>query len=487
MPLAAAGAAYVAALAAPALVPAWAVALAAAALAGTAVGVYHLRRDKGDLVLAAWPALHLLVHLTGALASPLIALPAAWAVALGRLRPRAALAGVAAAALLVPLAGWVHGGAFSLASLARYELLIGLAAAYARVRGRPAARPAREAAEAPPAEGRTARGASDAEVWRSVLEVARRAAEAHEAALWRADAERQTAELVGVAAAPGAPAPEPAISLVGTPYRWAIEEQLPQRVEPGRRELPVPWAEEMLLVPVDLPGGVLALAYAAPAPLEADEAALEAARHLSALAGLLRLRAGAEHEDARVRAIAEAAQTLPGEIEVDAFARRLAGLVRRGTGAAGAAVALGFDEAGRGSVVHVDDTGPSPQFAAAGFGEGESRLALALKHGVDLTYVDLPRERDRLPLCTPGEQWLEPPRSAAVFPLMAGEKALGAVVAWHPEPGRFGERETELLRLLCTLAPPPLQSARQYQALGERAATDALTGLANRATFQERL
>ncbi|HEX8691868.1 MAG TPA: sensor domain-containing diguanylate cyclase [Longimicrobium sp.] len=407
-------------------------------------------------------------------------------VALGRFRPQAAPAAAVAAALLVPLAEWIHLGPPSLASILRYELLIGLAAAYALV-GRPraprtagAARQPVQAAEEPAAR------AGDVEAMEAALELARLAAGAHEAALWKADAEWQSASLVARAAAPGAPSPAPVVALEGSPYRWAIEEQIPQRVEPGRRELPVAWAAEMLIVPVDLPEGVLALAYPAPAPSGADAAALEAGRHLSTLAALLRLRADAEHEDARVRAIAEAARTLPGEIEVDAFARRLAGVVRRGTGAAGAAVALGLDEAGRGRVLEVDDTGPAPVFAAD-FGEDESRLALALKHAVDLTYEDLRRDRERLPLCTPGEQWRVSPRSAAVFPLVADGRALGAVVVWHPEPGRFGEKETELLRLVCGLAPLPLRRAREYQALDQRAHTDALTGLPNRAAFEERL
>jgi diguanylate cyclase (GGDEF)-like protein len=243
----------------------------------------------------------------------------------------------------------------------------------------------------------------------------------------------------------------------------------------------------MLVVPVDLPEGVLALAYPGLVPPGADAAALAAARHLATVDALLRLRGGQEREDARVRAIAEAARSLPGEIEVDAFARRLAAVVRQGTGAAGVAVAVGPDEAGRGKVLHVDDTGPSPTLPDGGFGEGESRLALAMKHAVDLGYADLRREREKLPLLAPGEQWRTLPRSAALFPLVADGRALGAVAAWHPEPGRFGEKELELLRLLCSIAPLPLRSARQYEALDHRAHTDALTGLPNRAAFEERM
>jgi diguanylate cyclase (GGDEF)-like protein len=242
----------------------------------------------------------------------------------------------------------------------------------------------------------------------------------------------------------------------------------------------------MLVLPVDLPEGVLGLAYPGLVPPGADTAALEAARHLTTVNRLLRLRGEHARDDARFHAIADAARELPGEIEVDAFARRLASVVRRGTGAAGVAVAVGPDEAGRGKILVVDDTGPSPSHAPE-FGEGESRLALAMKHAVDLRYDDLRRERETLPLLTTGEQWRTAPRSAAVFPLVADGRALGAVAAWHPDPGTFGEKETELLRLLCSIAPMPLRSARQYEALDHRAHTDPLTGLPNRAAFEERL
>ena len=54
----------------------------------------------------------------------------------------------------------------------------------------------------------------------------------------------------------------------------------------------------------------------------------------------------------------------------------------------GVAVAVGTDESGGGRVQHVDDTGAAPAFADT-FGEGESRMALALKAGIDLSWDDL--------------------------------------------------------------------------------------------------
>ncbi|HEX6750331.1 MAG TPA: sensor domain-containing diguanylate cyclase [Longimicrobium sp.] len=471
-------------LAAFARLPAWGMVAAIAALVLAAAWVQRSGGGRTAVSLAAWPALHALLFATGSADSPLIALAAAWLVALGRSSTRLLLIGWAAAAILVPGAEWLHRASPFLVSITRYELLLAVAAGLSLLRrARPAVAPPVEEPRETVVAGEE--GDDDA-VLKTALEMVRRATDAHEATLWRADGEWRSASLVARAAAPGVPLPDAVVGLEGSPYKWAVEEQLPQHVRRGKRDLPAPWAEEMLVVPVDLPEGVLALAYPGLVPPGADSAAVAAAKHLTTVHALLRSRGEAASEDARVRAIAEAARSLPGEIEVDAFARRLAAVVRQGTGAAGVAVAVGPDEAGRGKVLHVDDTGPSPQLAAD-FGEGDSRLALAMKHAVDLRYDDLRRERESLPLLTAGETWRMAPRSAAVFPLVADGRAIGAVAAWHPEPAKFGEKETELLRLLCSMAPLPLRSARKYEALDHRAHTDALTGLPNRAAFQERL
>jgi len=483
--LIAAGAAYLAVLAALGRLPWWGLTAAGAALVLLAAWAGRAGGGRTALAFAAWPPLHVLLFATGSADSPLIALAVAWVVALGRSRGAALAAGCLAAAVLVPGAQWLHQGPPTALSLVRFELLLAVAAALSALRrARPSvsASAADEPREAAPAPER----AADDAALRSALEVVRRATDAHEATLWRADGAWRSASLVVRAAAPGVPLPDAVVALEGSPYRWAIEEQLPQHVRRGKRDLPAPWAEEMLVVPVHLPEGVLALAYPGLVPPGADAAALEAARHLSTVHALLALRGEQASEDARVRAIAEAARSLPGEIEVDAFARRLAAIVRQGTGAAGAAVAVGPDEAGRGKVLHVDDTGPSPTLPGD-FGEGESRLGLALKHAVDLIYDDLRQERDKLPLLVPGEEWKMAPRSAAIFPLVADGRAIGAVVAWHPEPGKFGDKQKELMRLLGSIAPLPLRSARRYEELDHRAHTDALTSLPNRAAFEERL
>jgi diguanylate cyclase (GGDEF)-like protein len=479
------GVAYVAALFALRSFPeygAWPAVIVLAALAGWA----FTRGSRAQAVLAAWPALHLLLIATGSLASPLIALAGVWAFLLLRDRSSWSAGAAVAAAVLVPLAGWLFGAPIEWMDLLRYALVFAAGAAGALV-PTGARRPAPESeATAKPAP-RTESAASDAELTEAAMELVRRATDAQEAALWKMEADEGAAQLRARAAPAGVAEPEWRVSLEGHPFRWAIDEQMPVHLQRGRRDLPSPWAAEMLLVPVDLPMGVLALAYPGVVPPGAEATALAAGKHLSALVSLLRLRADSSRADARTAALRTAVLSLPGELELEPFARQLAEAVRDGLGAEGAAVVLAPGVNGPfGRVLHVAaEEGRAPR-AASEFGDGDSRVALSIKHGVDLSYRDLRSERDLVPLLAPGEMWVAPPRSAAIIPLVADGEPLGAVAAWHPEPSRFGAKELELLRDLRSIAPPPLRGGLMLDRVEQRASTDALTGLPNRGTFESR-
>jgi diguanylate cyclase (GGDEF)-like protein len=475
--------------------PWWGAALAVVPFVALAGWTVRARGKDAAAAAALWPALHALLIATGSLDSPLTPLALVWAGVLARrAQPHWLMLCLAVATLLGILAHPEIGIQPGFEPELRWIVLMGIAAALAQwtsraapVRGRAKASPA-EPADAP----QTRRGgaeATDAEAVETALATVMRATDAHEAALWRAEGEgdERTAVLLSRAAAPDVPAPESPVPLVGHPFAWAVDERLPQRIERGKKQLPSPWAAEMLLVPVETAEGVrvLALAYPGQVPPGAETASVRAGHHLSTLLALLKSRHAVRRAEAGLRAMGEAMKTLPGALELNEFAAQLAAAVRSGTGAAGSAVAMVTDEAGRGKVLHV--SGDSVPLDAEVFGEGESRLALAVKHGVELSHADLRRERDRLPLLAPTERWESAPRSAAVLPLMLDGRAIGAVVAWHPEPARFGEREMEIVRLLVSVAPLPMRSARRFEALDQRASTDPLTGLANRSTFDARL
>ncbi|HEX8246450.1 MAG TPA: hypothetical protein VF541_23295, partial [Longimicrobium sp.] len=285
-------------LAALGVLPPWALVAAGAALVLLAAWVQRAG-GRTDVALAAWPPLHLVLFATGSADSSLIALAAAWLVALGRASTRALIGGWIAAAVLVPGAQWLHQTPPSILSLARYELLLAVAAGLSLLRrARPIA--AAPVDEEPREAGKTEEEGDDDAALRTALEMVRRATDAHEATLWRADGEWRSASLVARAAAPGVPLPDAVVGLDGSPYKWAVEEQLPQHVRRGKRDLPAPWAEEMLVLPVDLPEGVLALAYPGLVPPGADAAALQAARHLTTVHALLKSRGEQAGEDARV-------------------------------------------------------------------------------------------------------------------------------------------------------------------------------------------
>jgi diguanylate cyclase (GGDEF)-like protein len=435
---------------------------------------------------AAWPAVHLALMASGGAASPLLPLAAAWIVYFGRADRRAGLVGAAAAALLVLLVPLLWGTSPGVADTVRVVLLFGLAALVPLVL--PPARPADPAAavhpgddDAPAAEG------DDPDVLARELELVRLATDAHEAALWRMWPDGTRASLLGWSALPGYAPEAEELSLLGHPFGWAILEGVHVRLERGRKPLPTTWAAEMLLVPVDTPSGLLALSYTGAVPAGAEPNALLASTQLGAIAGLVRTRDEARRTEERVRTLFEAVRNLPGELDLERFAEELAEAVRRSTGAAGACVAIWDAEAGRGEILRVVGDVPARVGPGHAFADGESRLGLAAKHAVALSYEDLRRERDALPLCVPGERWTEAPRSAAVVPLAADGRVVGVVAAWDPQPERIGETEMEFLRLLGALAPLPLRSARQYEALDRRASEDALTGLPNRRSFESRL
>jgi diguanylate cyclase (GGDEF)-like protein len=404
-----------------------------------------------------------------------------------RERARWSAAAVVGAAVLLPLTAWMLGAQAAWPELLRYVLVCaaGAAASFVPAAARRVAQPDGEPQQKP---ARTEGSASDAELTEAAMELVRRATDAQEAALWKMDAQEGTAQLRARSAPAGVAEPERRVALEGHPFRWAIDEKMPVHLQRGRRDLPSPWAAEMLLVPVDLPMGVLALAYPGVVPPGAEATALSAARHLSALVSLLRVRADSARAEARTAALRTAVLTLPGELELEPFARQLAEAVRSGLGAEGAAVALAPGVSGPfGRILHVAaEEGRAPRMASE-FGDGDSRVALSIKHGVDLSYRDLRGEGELLPLLAPGEMWVAPPRSAAVIPLVADGEPLGAVAAWHPDPARFGTRELELLRDLRSIAPPPLRGTLRLDEVEQRASTDALTGLPNRATLESRM
>jgi diguanylate cyclase (GGDEF)-like protein len=77
--------------------------------------------------------------------------------------------------------------------------------------------------------------------------------------------------------------------------------------------------------------------------------------------------------------------------------------------------------------------------------------------------------------------------SLAVIPLRRDHTVLGAIVIEGDAPRQVVEREVDTVRLLARVASLSLRTAEEFSRQHDLARKDALTGLANRRTFDERL
>jgi diguanylate cyclase (GGDEF)-like protein len=487
-----AGVAYIASLAGIAAGAAGPAALLLAV--GITAGSLALTRSPADprVLVALWAPVHLAVAASGSLDSPLLPLVGAWVLLVilhGRVPPTAALP---VPLLLVPALHLGQGAGLPpvrLVELAVLGALGALGAAAARLH---AARPISSAPSAasarplPPGNGSPVESAPPGDdLLGRFMELARLSTDAHETALWSVDTAASRAVLMGHAGLPDRTVPPESMGVEGHPFVWALEERLHLHLERGRRTLPAPWAEQMLIVPLDT-ATVLAFAYAGSAPPAVEAAAVAAGRVLSELLDLSRLRDEHGERSRRTRALHEAIQNFRGDVDLAGVVGVLSRTLREQTGAHGVAVAV-YGEDGQGELVLVQPSGDHSLLRGDRIGESASRLALAMKHETLLVCGDLARERDQLPLVKPGERWERAPRSAIVAPVATAAGTSGGVVIWHPEPDRFSEDHEEYVELLCTVAAAPLRSVLRYEDLDRRASSDPLTGLANRRAFEARL
>lgn len=323
---------------------------------------------------------------------------------------------------------------------------------------------------------------NETEALPAALEVVRAGTGAREASLWQAAPEGQTARCLAWSG--GGSGPPAEVGLPGHPFGWVILEQVHMRLERGRKPLPSPWAAEMLLVPVDAPEGLLALAYETPPGPDAEAAAMHAARHLHEVLSLLADARKAAGLRRCMEGLIEAVRTLPEETDPERFGEILARTALGSTSATGSVVAGWRPGEGRGSILGGAGDGARLR---GDFAAGDSRLSLAARHGTPLVHEDLRLDRPPLPLCVPEEQFDLAPRSALVYPLRAAGQTLGVMAAWHAAPRAFSRAEKESLELLAWLAAPRLRNALRYQDLDQRASSDPLTRLPNRAALESRL
>lgn len=449
-------------------------------------------RAPGKLALAGGAALHLAILGTGALASPLLVGVVPW---LGwstlRLGARGKLfAGGGSALALAATDAWARGG-FARAGVAEALLVVACAVGVGgwvqrldrRVRaGERALARILDEAESGRDAGEAGHAARRLDELAAELERVRKALGAAGAVLWDVDPETERAR-PRLGAGGATPA---AVPLRGDPLGWAWEEGLALRLENAP-----PWADgaaSACVVPLEPRGAraaLLTLAFGAAAALP-DADALEAAGdRLRALLHAQHREAMAVASRERFALVMQLLRRLPGETAPDAFARQLAAAAMRLIRGTGAAVATWAEETGVVLAVAGDDGGPD---VGATFGPVESEMALAARHAATLARERLRRDARPLPVAAAGERWHAEPGALAIVPLTdAGHGVAGVLAVWNSGPEAFDPEAVELLETLAPYAGIQLDQAKKYGALREHAERDALTGLANRRTFEARL
>jgi diguanylate cyclase (GGDEF)-like protein len=205
--------------------------------------------------------------------------------------------------------------------------------------------------------------------------------------------------------------------------------------------------------------------------------------HLGTLLGLLEVRHLTARRAADVRAIIDAVERIQGSVVVDALARAVCDTSLQVTSASRSAF-IAWDAGSSTGTVR----SASPAF---GIKDGyrvsnDSLVTRACQNDQLFVFEDV----QRTPMRTPVFSETEPRRrigSLAVIPLRRDHSVLGAIVIEGDAPRQVVEREVDTVRLLARVASLSLRTAEEFSRQHDLARKDALTGLANRRTFDERL
>jgi diguanylate cyclase (GGDEF)-like protein len=205
--------------------------------------------------------------------------------------------------------------------------------------------------------------------------------------------------------------------------------------------------------------------------------------HLGTLLGLLEVRHLTARRAADVRAIIDAVERIQGSVVVDALARSVCETSLQVTSASRSAF-VGWDPASGTGVVR----SASPSFGLKeGYALGNDSLVTRACRNDQLFVFE---DAQRMALRTSVFADTEPRRrigSLAIIPLRRDHSVLGAIVIEGDAPRQVVEREVDTVRLLARVASLSLRTAEEFSRQHDLARKDALTGLANRRTFDERL
>ena len=236
----------------------------------------------------------------------------------------------------------------------------------------------------------------------------------------------------------------------------------------------------------DRPTGAMALMFAA--PISGDKADLKSwlARHaerMELIAELVRTHNELAKTNRRTRVLLRETQSWDIEERPDDLGARLCAMIDQLTGADGAAI-VRWDETEQQGYVAVAD-GTCARYVGS-IVEDDSLAGAACRENVPQLWHELSRADEGGD--TPEALFTRalPIQRGCVLvqPLRSRGAVIGAVVATHAEPGRFGMSELRALSLFDAVASFRLASAWKLEEVTRRALVDGLTGLTNRVGFE---
>jgi diguanylate cyclase (GGDEF)-like protein len=466
-------------------------ALALAAVTSGGLVAWNIRdRWRPRLALAAWAPAHLLVMAAGGPVGPALPLLAAWSALLAYTeRTRRAAVGAGLATLLVlVVAAWaghlsMGGGVETLLVMASGGVLGGVGRQLASGMEGKARRLERILDDAHAGQNDVLSAAvRRSEELGEAVEEARVRFGAERAVLWDVleAGERARPRIVAGETAP------PVITLNGDPLRWVWEETLPLRLD-----VPPVWAlPDTRAAAVSVLGGseryaLLTVEWRPDVGDVSLESLQDAARYLRALTHLQVREAAADAARNRFEEMLAFVRQLPGEMAPETFPAALAQTARAVAGATGALVASVDDESGQVVANVGDDGGP---VVGTYFSAMESDCGWAVRTRSVIRRWRRTGSHGQRPVVANGERWNAEPRAVVALPLLDPKSEIRGVLAvWTTDADDLDADAMGLLEVFAPVFALQLQHASDLAALQERATVDALTGLHNRGTFDERM
>ncbi|HEX5437441.1 MAG TPA: sensor domain-containing diguanylate cyclase [Gemmatimonadaceae bacterium] len=232
--------------------------------------------------------------------------------------------------------------------------------------------------------------------------------------------------------------------------------------------------------------GVLGVYAADRHLMERDRAKVMVRRHAAYAAHVLDLLADGRNArlyQERHAVLVSAAERVQNNEGLDALEETICKIAHEVSDATRAAFVRWNEEKNGGCVAAVS----SPHAITKGFRvTAESVVGNACVTRQRSTVREAYRMSPDFPLYGDGEPWRRV-NSMAVVPLMRGQKVLGAMIVEGDQHGQITAVVADMLLLMASIASVALENMLRLEDVRERAATDALTGLANRRVFDEQL